>query len=83
MRIAGNVFDHHDGMVLELGGGRHNEFVPALSRHKCLPAIDCLLTSVDPLADDTWVRLIISSMALARCTLTIVVEEGVAVASPV
>ena len=27
VKIAGNVFDHHDGMVLELGGGRHNEFI--------------------------------------------------------
>ena len=26
VRIAGNVFDHHQGMILELGGGRHNEF---------------------------------------------------------
>ena len=33
VRIAGNTFDHHEGMVLELGGGRHNEFVRAAAHN--------------------------------------------------
>lgn len=33
VRIAGNVFDRVTGMVLELGGGRHNEFVNNVVKH--------------------------------------------------
>lgn len=50
VRIAGNVFDGITGSVLELGGGRHNEFVDNVVKHTglvfslrrwlCLLAVD-------------------------------------------